>query len=112
MWGQTWEPITGRVKAAKICSVRGGEIGPSQHKYVIEYQVDGGKAQRVELKQPWGFSYPKMIHVREGGTVPLLLNRRSGKVRFDVKNAAINYKARLRANKADRKAEYDRTLKG
>jgi hypothetical protein len=110
VWGRAWEPISGRVVASEICSRRDALM--SRHKYVIEYRVDAGQVQRVELKQPWPFwrQFPKIINPPKGSAVPLLLNRGSGKLRFDVKNPAINRKASLKANKASRDADFSKAL--
>jgi hypothetical protein len=110
MWGQSWEPIAGRIITSK--EVRGGGSFQSR-KYVVEYTVDGGPPQRVELSRVRGWGYwPRMINPHDGSNVPLLLNRRSGKVRFDVKDPAINFRARRKAAEADENAQYDRAMKG
>ena len=113
MWGQGWEPIDGRVIASKIHRVTTGDSGTqTQWEYVVEYSVDGGDPQRVMLKQAaswiWGM---KMINPSEGQSVPLLLNRRSGKVRFDAKNPRINREAIYKRDKATRDAAFKQAQK-
>lgn len=113
MWGGGWEPIEGRVIASKIHRVTTDDQGTqTQWEYVVEYSVDGGEPQRVRLKQAaswiWGMS---MINPPEGHNVPLLLSRRSGNVRFDVKNPRINRKAIDQRDEAKRGAEFKKALK-
>ena len=81
-------------------------------KYVVEFSLDSGEPKRAELKQVWGLIGKKMINPPEGDKVPLLVNRRTGKVRFDVKDPAINWKASYKADKAKEKAKFKRELKG
>jgi hypothetical protein len=81
-------------------------------KYLIEYRVDGRQPQRVELKRDRGWGYwPRMIDPDDGSEVPLLLDRRSGKVRFDVKNPALNFKAQRKAFEAEDKSQYAKALR-
>jgi hypothetical protein len=113
MWGRGWEPIDGRVIASKIHRVITGDSGTqTQWEYVVEYSVDGGESQRATLKQAaswvWGM---KMINPAEGHSVPLLLNRGSGKVRFDVENPRINREAISKREKANRDAAFKQAQK-
>jgi hypothetical protein len=104
------EPVEGHVIAEKPIG-RGGTY--QQYKYLIEYAVAGGSVQRVELKRVMGWgAVPKMTAPSVGDAVPLLVDRSSGKVRFDVKNPAINRRARVKAAKAQLGADYDEALKG
>ncbi|WP_035844308.1 hypothetical protein [Kitasatospora azatica] len=101
--------------ASEIARVLGGSGSGSsttQWKYVVEYRVDGGEPQRVELKQVWGLLGKKMINPPTGHDVPLLLDTTSGKVRFDVDHPAINFKAIYKADKAKRDAEFRKKLNG
>jgi hypothetical protein len=110
VWGRAADQIEGRVIAQKPIG-RGGSR--QQYKYLIEYAIPGGAAQRVELKRVMGWgTFPKMIAPDDGDKVPLLVDRRSGKVRFDVKNPAINRRARVKAAKARVNADYDKALNG
>ncbi len=81
-------------------------------KYVVEYRVDGGEPKRVELKQATGLLGPKMINPSKGQSVPLLLDRKSGEVRFDEDNPAINLKASYKADQAKRDADFKKKLSG
>jgi hypothetical protein len=54
----------------------------------------------------------KMINPGDGAKVPLLLHRRSGKVRFDADDPSINEKAIFEREQAERKGRYDSALKG
>lgn len=81
-------------------------------KYVVEYRADGGEPKRIELKQATGLLGPKMINPAEGQSVPLLLDRKSGEVRFDADNPAINLKASYKAEQAKRDADFKKKLSG
>lgn len=76
----------------------------------MEYRVDDGEPQRVELKQEWGWLSKRMINV--SGKVPLLLNRRSGKVRFEWKDPRINWKAHVEQSERKRRSDFDEALRG
>lgn len=54
----------------------------------------------------------RMINPPVGRTVPLLLDRRSGEVRFDWKDPRLNAAAQYKADKAKRSADFDAKLKG
>jgi hypothetical protein len=110
MRGRDWERVRGRVIASK--TLRGGGTF-SRRAYVVEYRVDGGPRQRVELKRVMGWgAWPKMISPLEGEKVPLLLDRASGEVRFDVDDPALSFKAARKAIKAGQDADYERALEG
>lgn len=86
----------------------------TQWQYVVEYSVDGGEPQRAKVKQ---VAYKiggamKMINPPKGTTVPLLLHRRSGKVRFDADDPRINEKAIFEREAAGRARKFDDALKG
>lgn len=75
----------------------------------MEYSADGGEPRRVTLRQASSWiGGNTMINPPEGHNVPLLLNRRSGKVRFDAKNPRINTKAINEREKAQRDAAFKR----
>lgn len=109
-----WERITGRVVDSAVHRIHGGSREKprteTQWKYVVEYQVDGGPAQRVELKQEWGWLSKRMRNV--SGKVPLLYDRRSGKVRFDWKDPSINWKAHLDESERKREDDFQKSLRG
>jgi len=96
-----WAPITGKVIVREIAKVYGGGSAGStmtRWKYVVEYSLDGGESKRVELRQAWGLFAKKMISPPEGTRVPLIVNRRTGNVRFDVKDPALNWKVAFKAD--------------
>ena len=111
--GPDWTPISGKVIVREIAKVygSGNSATSTRWKYVVEYAVDGGEPKRVELKQAWGVIGKKMISPPEGARVPLLINNRSGEVRFDVDDPAINWKAVSNADQAKDKARFNRELK-
>ena len=114
VFGRDWESIRGRVIESAVHRIYGGgSTKPrteTRWKYVVEYEGADGAPQRVELKQEWGWLSKRMINV--SGSVPLLLDRKSGKVRFDWKNPEINWKAHLDRDEQQREAEFDKALKG
>ena len=115
MFGRKWERLEGRVVASEIANVSTSERGhrTTTWRYVVEYSVDGGEAQRAEVKQATYFTgTPKMINPPEGSRVPLLLHRRSGKVRFDADDPRINEKAVYEREQAGRRKRFDDALKG
>ena len=100
--------------ASEVANVSTSERGhrTTQWQYVVEYSVDGGEPQRAKVKQ---VAYKlggamKMINPPEGTEVPLLLNRRSGKVRFDADDPRINEKAIFEREAAGRKRKFDDAL--
>jgi hypothetical protein len=116
VFGRKWEPIEGRIVASETAHVSRDERGHRtvQNKYVVEYSVDGAEPQRIELKQ---VAYKlggamKMINPPKGSAVPLLLNRRSGKVRFDADDPRLNEKAIYEREQGKRDREFDDALKG
>jgi hypothetical protein len=116
VFGRRWERIEGRVIESEIAHTSRSERGhrTTQWRYVVEYSLDGGEPQRAEVKQvayKLGGSM-KMINPPNGSKVPLLLNRRSGKVRFDADDPRINEKAVFEREKAERKRKFDDALKG
>lgn len=115
MLGRHWERISGRIVASEVDKVRGGgSMGATQTswKYVVEYTLDGGDPKRVEIKQASGLLGPTMINPSKGQRVPLLLDRKSGDVRFDDDDPAINLKASLKADQTKRDAAFKKKLSG
>jgi len=110
-----WIPIEGKVLASKKHSSRGSASGAvNQMEYVVEYTHDG-EAQRAELVQEMGLNAFKMIDPPIGTSVPLLIDARSGKVKFDVDDPRItNPMRRDKVNERNRAADeaYKRALNG
>ncbi|MDQ3936287.1 MAG: hypothetical protein M3340_16835 [Actinomycetota bacterium] len=115
MFGRKWEPIEGRVIASAVAKVSMSERGhrTTQHEYVVEYSIDGGEPQRAKIKQvAYWRGTMKMINPPDGSKVPLLLHRRSGKVRFDADDPRINEKAVYEREEAERKRQFNDALNG
>jgi hypothetical protein len=109
MFSRDLQPIKGRViEVRRAKTFGGGSVGPlaSQHEYIIEYQVEGAEPQRVVLKEKYG----KMNSPGKGASVPLLLDRKSGKVTWDVNDPKLNLKAYLKAQEAAKKAAFNAKL--
>ena len=107
MFFRDLEPVKGRVLACKVArTYGGGSVGPllRQHEYVVEYQADDGEAKRVSLKEKVG----KMVSPAVGASVPLLVDRKTGEVHWDIKNPQLNLSASLKAHKAAEQAEFDK----
>ncbi|MCB0957181.1 MAG: hypothetical protein KDB06_12925 [Ilumatobacter sp.] len=79
-------------------------------KYVVEYQLPGGDPVRVELKDEEKFGNRVMTQLAEGATAPLLVDPKSGKVRFDADDPRINLKARREARKREEGDAFKRAL--
>ena len=110
MFSRGLKPIKGRViEVRRTKTFGGGSIGPlaSQHEYIVEYKAQSGEPQRVVLKEKYG----KMNSPGKGASVPLLLDRKSGKVQWDLKNPKLNLKASLKAHDEAEKAAFDAKLK-
>ena len=115
MFGRNWERIEGRVIESEIAHTSRSERGhrTTQWRYVVEYSIDGGEPQRVKVKQAaYWTGTMKMINPPNGAKVPLLLHRRSGKVRFDADDPRINEKAVFEREEAERKRRFEDALKG
>ena len=102
--------------AAETAHVSRNERGHRtvQNKYVVEYSIDGGELQRTELRQ---VAYKlggamKMINPPKGSPVPLLLHRKSGKVRFDADDPRINEKAIDERDQVKRDKNFEDALNG
>ena len=116
LFRRKWEPLEGRIVTSRTAHVSMSERGHRtvQNEYVVEYSVDGGEPQRVKLEQ---VAYRlggamKMINPPDGSKVPLLLHRRSGKVRFDADDPRINEKSVFEREKAQRNRRFDDALNG
>jgi hypothetical protein len=107
----SWTHITGKVIASSVYKMYGGAgqgASAARWKYIVEICPAGEEARRVEIKQDWGLLRRKMINPMEGSRFPLLLDAKSGDVRFDVDDPAINWKASMKADAAKREREFDR----
>ena len=78
----------------------------SQHEYIVKYHVDGSEPQRVVLKEKYG----KMNSPAKGASVPLLVDRKSGKVRWDLKDPKLNLKSYPKAQEEAKKAAFNAKL--
>lgn len=81
-------------------------------KYVVEYQLPGAGVERVELKEAERFGVKQMKGLIKDATAPLLVDRKSGKVRFDTDDRRINLKAQNARSKRRDDEEFDKALKG
>jgi hypothetical protein len=109
MFSKDRKPIKGRViEVRRAKTFGGGSVGPlaSRHEYIVEYEVAGSEPQRVVLKEKYG----KMNSPGRGASVPLLLDPKSGKVEWDLKNPKLNLKAYLKAQEDAKKAAFDAKL--
>jgi hypothetical protein len=97
------------IDARRAKTFGGGSLGPlaSRHEYIVEYQLEGAEPQRVVLKEKYG----KMNSPGNGASVPLLLDRKSGKVRWDLHDPQLNLKAYLKAQEEAKKSAFDAELK-
>ncbi len=115
MFGRKWDRIEGRVIESEVAHSSRSERGhrTTQWQYVVEYSVDG-EPRRAKVKQAAYLigGAMKMINPPKGARVPLLLNRRSGKVRFDADDPRINEKAIFERESAERKRKFDDALNG
>jgi hypothetical protein len=64
-------------------------------KYVIEFERPGAGIERVELKETERLGSKVMRSLTTGDTAPLLVDAKSGKVRFDTDDPRINLKVRM-----------------
>lgn len=104
-----WKPVAGQVIAEreklnwrKWHATR--PIAPME--YVVEYRLDDGSPQRTKVVQRLG----KMITPRVGDTVPLLVDRKSGKVKWDISNPTLNLNAMRKAREAAENADFEAEL--
>ncbi len=61
-------------------------------KYVVEFERPGAGIERVELKEAEKLGSKVMRSLTTGDTAPLLVDEKSGKVRFDTDDPRINLK--------------------
>jgi len=110
-----WTPAEGKIVASKKHSSRGSaSAAVYQMAYVVEYTHDG-EAKRVELVQEMSLNGFKMIDPPVGTTVPLLIDKASGKVKFDVDDPRIANPTRRDKVHEQRQADdeaYKRALNG
>lgn len=114
MFGRVWERVDGKVLAVGLHASRPSSDGQwyQRMKYVVEYRLPGAEAQRVELKEAEKFGGKVMVSLNKGATAPLLVNRRSGKVRFDADDPRINLKSRRDGSKRRDEDEFEKALRG
>ncbi|MEZ5272553.1 MAG: hypothetical protein R2694_09635 [Ilumatobacteraceae bacterium] len=112
MFGRTWERLDGTVVAAALHADRQTSEGVryTRMKYVVEYRLPGGDPVRVELKDEEKFGNRVMTQLAEGATAPLLVDPKSGKVRFDADDPRINLKARREVRKREEGDAFKRAL--
>ena len=106
-----WKPVTGQVLASreKPNWTKWHANDPfAPMEYVVEYAADDGSSKRTTLLEQRG----KIIRPSIGDTVPLLLDRKSGKVKWDLKNPALDARAARKADEAAENAEFEAKLKG
>lgn len=109
-WSRGWEPRSGKVLAGEVVGFYGRTTGLSRWQWIVEYRDDDGVDRRVEAQQVGRF-IRWMVAVHQGMTVPLLVHRRSGKVRFDHKHPDINARAAMKRDDARRRGEWEHTLR-
>ncbi len=114
MFGRNWERVDGKVLAEGLASRRPSSDGQwyTRMKYVVEYQLPGTGAERVELKEAERFGSKVMKGLTKDATAPLLVDRKSGKVRFDTDDPRINLKAQTARGKRRDDEEFEKALKG
>ena len=65
----------------------------------------------IEVKETEKLGAKVMCSLTKGSTAPLLVDRRSGKVRFDTADPRINLKARRRRGRRQDEDEFQRALR-
>ena len=81
-------------------------------KYVVEFERPGVGMERIELKEAEKFGSKVMTSLTRGDTAPLLVDEKSGKVRFDTDDPRINVKAWVAKTKRRGDDEFKRALEG
>ncbi len=114
MLRRNWERVDGTVLAESLHTRRPSSDGQwyTRMKYVVEYQLPGGGVERVELKEPEKFGVKVMKGLTKGATAPLLVDLKSGKVRFDTDDPRVNLKAQRQRSKRRDDEEFETALKG
>jgi hypothetical protein len=112
MFGRDWEQVDGTVLAEAVETQRLSSNGQwyTRMKYVVEYQAPDGGSERVELKETEKFGSKVMTSLTKGDAAPLLVDRKSGKVRFDTDDPRINLKTRIRNTKRSEDDEFKRAM--
>jgi hypothetical protein len=114
MLGRNWERVDGKVLAEGIHARRPSSDGQwyTRMKYVVEYQLPGAEVERVELKEAERFGVKQMKGLTKGTVAPLLVERKSGKARFDTDDPRINLKAQTKRRKQRDDEEFKKELGG
>jgi hypothetical protein len=109
-----WERVDGKVLAEKIDKRRPSQEGQwyTRMKYVVEFQRPGAGVERVELVEPEKLGTKVIASLSRGSAVPLLVDPKSDKVRFDTDDPRINLKTRTRQGKQRDDDEFEKALKG
>ena len=92
MFGRNWEPATAKIVAKKF---KESTETAGTYEYVADVTPSSGAPFRTELKQP-----PLMSHVvrlQEGEVVPVLVDVRRQKAKFDRSDPKINGKGAKKA---------------
>ena len=86
--------IDGTVVAEAVHKSHTTETGQlyTRLKYVVEFERPGAGIERVELKEAEKLGGKVMRPLTKGDTAPLLVDAKSGKVRFDTNDPRINLK--------------------
>lgn len=102
MFGRHREAVEGKVLAEAVHKSHTSTDGIvyRRMKYVVEYHLPGEAVQRAEVLETEKLGSKVMRSLNKGETVPLLVDRRSGDVRFDVDDERINLKAWIKRTKA------------
>ncbi|CAN5517727.1 hypothetical protein BH10ACT11_BH10ACT11_21440 [soil metagenome] len=105
--------VDGKVLAEAVHKHRPSENGQTYRrmKYVIEYERPGAGSERVEILETERFGSKVMASLSRGATAPLLVDSKSGKVRFDTDDPRINLKARIGRTKRRGDDEFERALR-
>ena len=114
MFGRNWERVDGKILAEGLHTRRLSSNGQwyTRMKYVVEYQLPGAGVERVELKETERFGAKVMKSLTRDSTAPLLVDRKSGKVRFDTDDPRINLKAQTARSKQRDDEEFEKALEG
>lgn len=114
MFGRNWEKVQGKILTEGIHKRHQSDNGQwcTRMKYVVEYERPGAGAEWVELKEPEKFGTNMMRTLTRGMTAPLLVDTKSGKVRFDTDDPQINLKAWISQSKRNDEDDPEKVLKG
>jgi hypothetical protein len=106
--------VEGKVLAEKIHKRRPSQEGQwyTRMTYVVEFQRPGAGVERVELVEPEKLGTKVIAPLSRGSAVPLLVDPKSDKVRFDTDDPRINLKTRTRQSKQRDDDEFEKALKG